>query len=134
MPGNGPDRKNREDRVEQCEKQTAIEGGSRPERRRRPQPEGVGEERPVGIAGVPKEAVNPVEKPGEPLGVETRRNVALGQAVPDGIVGLPLGWLPPVCAEDEEVAPIYEAQDQGTNSENHRGKGCQCRSPGKPSQ
>ena len=65
-----------------CKKQTAIEGGSCPEWRGRPQSEGVRKECPVRHAGIAKEAVDRVEEAGQPLGVEARRQAPLDEAFP----------------------------------------------------
>lgn len=76
MAGNGPD-----DWVEQCEKQTAIEGGGCPKRRGRSQPESARKQRPVRHAGIAEEVVNRVEEVGQQPGVEARRRAALGEAL-----------------------------------------------------
>jgi hypothetical protein len=68
MAGNGSDGGDRSDRVDRGKKQAAIEGGSGPKRRRRLQPEGAWEERPVGHSGIAEEAVNPVEELGQSIG------------------------------------------------------------------
>src|SRR5215471_6696090 len=110
MAGNCPNDEDRDDRINQGEKQAAVESRSRPERRRGPQPEGTREERPVGHACVAEEAVNPVEKPGETLGVEAGCNVSRCQAAPERVIRPPLGWPPQFSAENAEVAAVYERQ------------------------
>jgi hypothetical protein len=49
------------------------------------------------------------------LGVKPVRQVSLGEAISQRVVGLPLGWLSPVCTEDAEIAAVYERQHQATD-------------------
>ena len=60
--------------------------------------------------GVSEEAVNPVQEAPKPLRVEPRRYIAVGKAVAERVIGSPLGWPPPLGAEDAEIAVIYERQ------------------------
>ena len=71
------------------------------------------EQRPVGHAGIAEEAVDPVEKPSEPLGVEPRRQIALRETAAQCRVGVPFGWLVRVCAEDTELSSV---EGQGTTA------------------
>jgi hypothetical protein len=32
---------------------------------------------------------------------------------------LALGWSPPICAENADIAPVGEAENQGTNGKQH---------------
>jgi hypothetical protein len=49
------------------------------------------EERTVAHSGITEEAVNPSEEPGKPLGIQPGCQIAFSQAIPERVVGLPLG-------------------------------------------
>jgi hypothetical protein len=80
MAGNGPNGKNRRDGIDQGEKQAAVEGGRRPQRRRCPQPEGARKKRPVRHAHIAEKALDPIEESGQPFRIEPRREIAPGEA------------------------------------------------------
>jgi hypothetical protein len=90
MAGNGPNEENRCDGVDEGEKHAAVEGGRRPQRRRRPQPEGARKQRPVRHAGIAEEALDPIEESTQPFRIEPRREIAPGEARPQLVIVLPL--------------------------------------------
>jgi hypothetical protein len=99
MAGNGPNGKNRRDGIDQGEKQAAVEGGRRPQRRRCPQPEGARKKRPVRHAHIAEKALDPIEESGQPFRIEPRREIAPGEARAQLVVVLPLDrafWLRPL--------------------------------------
>src|SRR5580704_9311320 len=134
MARNDPNKHDGCDRVDEREQQTTIESRSRPQRDRRSQSERVREERPVRHSRVTEETINSIEEPGEPFGVEPCRRVALGEAVPERVIGLALGWLPTVSPEDAEVASVDKAESQRADGERHRTERSQRRSAGEPVQ
>jgi len=83
----------------------------------------VGKERLVCLARIIDETVNPIKEPGEPLGIETSRLVALREAVPKRVIGSPLGRAPPVTAEDAEITAVQEPEDQRADGNHYR---CKC--------
>jgi hypothetical protein len=90
------------------------------------------EEAPIGHPGIAEEAINPVEELGELLGIERGRRVALGQAIPERVIGLPFGWPPSVSAEDAEVAPVNQPEDQRTDRQRDRRQRPECRPTAEP--
>jgi hypothetical protein len=130
MPRNGPDGEDRDDRIDQGEHQTSVEGRRCPEGRRRPYSEGVLKQRPVSPAGITEEAVNPVEKPSEPLGIEPGCDIAPGEALPQCIIRQPLGWHSPVCPEQKKIAAVGQAEDQTADDDQNPDKRGQRRPAG----
>jgi hypothetical protein len=94
----------------------------------------VREERPVAHPSIAEKTVYPVEEPGEPLGIEMRGHVAHGETVPKCVVCLPFGRPPPICAEDAEISPVDEADDQAANGKQHLSESTQRRSASEPRQ
>jgi hypothetical protein len=66
------------------------------------------------------------------LGIEPGRQIALGQAVPEFVVSLSLGWLSPVCTEQEKIAPVDQGEDQTADDTDDRDERRQCRSTAEP--
>jgi hypothetical protein len=64
------------------------------------------EKRPVGQLDIAEEEVNPVEKSSKALGIKAGGDVALGKAVSEAVICLPLGCHPPVCTENSEIAAV----------------------------
>jgi hypothetical protein len=70
VTGHCPDDENSCDGVHQSEQKTAVEGRCGPQRGRLVQPERAREKRLVRVAGIAEEAVNGIEKLGQPIGIE----------------------------------------------------------------
>jgi hypothetical protein len=82
----------------------------------------VRKQRLVCLARIAEETVHAVEEGGQPSGVEPRRQIAPGEALSQRVIGLPLGCHPPVCAEDAEITPVDEAEDQAADDTDDRDK------------
>jgi hypothetical protein len=71
-------------------------------------------------ADILEEVVNPVEEPGEPLGIKPGRDIALGKAFSECVIHLPLGTPPAVGAADAEIASVDPPEDQGAGRDQKR--------------
>jgi hypothetical protein len=77
-----------------------------------------------------EEAVDRVEEAGQPPSVEARRRAPFDEAIPQRVIGLPLGRSLSLCTrpEDADIAPINKREGQATDAAEDREKSHQRRS------
>src|SRR5262249_53225146 len=106
-----------------------IEGGRRPQRRRRPQPKCVRKQCLVRPTRIAKEAVDRLKKRTKLIGVQARCQITPRKTFAKPIVRVACGkaLLTSARAENADVASIHEREDQAPDAASNGKKGRQRR-------